>query len=191
MSGRGGHGVWAGFPAQLRGWGCWLGGPGGWQAPPAAELQLGNRLAQTALAGADTRQVVEGLREALELVEGGRWPWIVPVALPLGQFLDLELKPPEPLLGSDGENVISRGGLVVFGGKPGVGKTTLAVDLVFRAAAGRPWLGLPVRRPLKVMMVENERPVQQFQRKLKHKAERWEHPIGGRGACACLAVGVA
>ena len=67
----------------------------------------------------------------------------------------------------------------MLAGKPGVSKTTLALDLVFHLASGRGWLGLPVRRPLNVLVVENEGPIQMFQAKLKHKAERWDHPIGG------------
>ena len=139
---------------------------------------LGTQLVQAAQQGADTVQVAGGLREALELVEDARQPG-VEVALPLDQFLGLGLDPAESLLGSDGENLIPRGGLVVLAGKPGVGKTTLAVDLVFHLASGRDWLGLPVGRPLSVLVVENEGPVQQFQAKLAHKAERWGHPVEG------------
>ena len=162
----------------------YVGGVAGWAARVVAKhrqramLQLGNQLAQTALAGADTGQVAEELREAVALVEGAGRPG-VEVALPLGKFLALELLESEPLLGGDGENLIPRGGLVVLAGKPGVGKTTLALDLVLHLASGKPWLGLPVQRPLNVLLVENEGPIQQFQAKLAHKAERWGHPIEG------------
>ena len=74
-------------------------------------------------------------------------------------------------------NLIPRGGLVVLAGKPGVGKTTLTVDLVFHLASGRDWLGLPVGRSLNVLVVENEGPIQQFQAKLAHKREKWGHSI--------------
>ena len=66
---------------------------------------------------------------------------------------------------------------MVLAGKPGVGKTTLAVDLVFHLASGRDWLGLPVGRSLNVLVVENEGPIQQFQAKLAHKREKWGHSI--------------
>ena len=115
----------------------YVGGAAAWAARLVGKhrqrlmLQLGNRLAQTAWDGVDTRQVAEGLREALELVEGARQPG-VEVALALEECLGLELEQAEPLLGSDGENLIPRGSLVVLAGKPRVGKTTFALDLVFQ-----------------------------------------------------------
>ena len=162
----------------------YVGDVGCWAARVVAKhrqrlvLRHANQLAQVALAGVDIGGVVEGLREALALVEGLGQPGAA-VALPLEEFLALELEPAEPLLGSSGENLIPRGGLVVLASKPGVGKTTLAVDLVFHLASGRDWLGLPVGRPLNVLVVENEGPVQQFQAKLTHKTERWGHPVEG------------
>ena len=163
----------------------YVGGVAGWAARVVAKhhqrvlFELGSRLAELSLAGAGTGGVLEGLREAVALVEATGRPGAEPVALPLDRFLGLGLDPAEPLLGDTGENLVPRGGLVVLAGKPGVGKTTLALDLVFHLASGREWLGLPVGRPLNVLVVENEGPAQLFQHKLKHKAGRWDHPIKG------------
>ena len=71
-AGRGGTGYGLASPPS------YVGGAAAWAARVVGKhhqralLGLSNRLAQAAWEGADTREVAEGLREALELVEGGR-----------------------------------------------------------------------------------------------------------------------
>lgn len=44
----------------------------------------------------------------------------------------------------------------VLGAKPGVGKSWLAYDLAIALASGRPWLGHPVPRPVRVLYLDAE-----------------------------------
>jgi hypothetical protein len=85
-----------------------------------------------------------------------------------------------PLLGSNGNTVIPSEGLVVVAGQPGVGKTTVVLDLVLHLASGREWLGMEVPRPLSVLLVENEGPEHMFRGKINTKAQAWPHERPGR-----------
>lgn len=105
-------------------------------------------------------------------------------------FVDQQVEPPQPLWGSREHIIIPAGGLVVAAGRPGVGKTTWVVDLACHLAAGlaypppgdehapEPW---PVPRPLRVVLIENEGPIEMFRDKLGQKLERWPHPPGDVG----------
>ena len=65
-------------------------------------------------------------------------------------------------------------------GNGGAGKTTLVVDLACHLAAGDAWLGIPVARPLRVLLVENEGPRPHFRRKLRRKLDGWAgSPLAG------------
>jgi hypothetical protein len=90
------------------------------------------------------------------------------------EFLALTIDRPSALLGSDGDEVLPAFGLALFAGEGGAGKTTATIDFVAHAAAGKPWLDIPVARPLRILVVENEGPLAQFQRKIADKAETWE-----------------
>ena len=46
------------------------------------------------------------------------------------------------------------------------GKTTWAIDGVVHLAAGAAWLGIPVPRPVRVLVIENEGPAELFREKL-------------------------
>src|SRR5215467_1456547 len=85
-----------------------------------------------------------------------------------------------PLLGVNGDTVIPSEGLVVVAGEPGVGKTTVVLDLVWHLASGQPWLGMEVPRPLHVLLVENEGPEHMFRGKVDRKAQAWPHEREGR-----------
>jgi len=83
-----------------------------------------------------------------------------------------------PLLGDgNGGAIIPPEGLVVVAGQPGVGKTTVVLDLVAHLASGREWLGMDVPRPLRVLLVENEGPRQMFRRKIERKLAGWGHAL--------------
>ena len=102
-----------------------------------------------------------------------------PFALPLDAFIDAVSDAPPALIGSEADNLLPAGGLMLLAGKPGVGKTTLALDLAFHAASGRDWLDLEVPRPLRVLLIENEGPREPFRRKLEAKRDAWAHSLGG------------
>ncbi|OAI56163.1 hypothetical protein AYO48_00035 [Gaiella sp. SCGC AG-212-M14] len=77
------------------------------------------------------------------------------------------------LLGDADEAVIPENGDVMFYGDGGAGKTTLAIDLACHLAAGDPWLGLPVARPVRVLLLENEGPRPLFRQKARRKLQGW------------------
>jgi hypothetical protein len=66
--------------------------------------------------------------------------------------------------------LIPAAGTVIVYGDGGAGKTTLVVDLCFTLSAGEPWLDLvETDRPLRIMLIENEGPRQEFRDKLERK----------------------
>ena len=89
------------------------------------------------------------------------------------------------------EVLLPAGGLLKFYGAQGVSKTTLAVDLVAHLASDTDWHGKKVARPVRLAVIENEGPAEQFRQKLSRKVETWsgepwtdnvvvlDHPHGG------------
>jgi hypothetical protein len=77
------------------------------------------------------------------------------------------------ILGTVDNALISEDADVMTYGDGGVGKTSLMLDLGFHLAAGDDWLGIPVPRPLRVLLIENEGPRPPFRRKLKRKLGAW------------------
>lgn len=99
----------------------------------------------------------------------------------LDEFVAVEELGAEALLGDGESALIPEGGDVMLYGDGGAGKTTLAIDLACHLAAGDSWLGIPVARPVKVLVIENEGPRPQFRRKLRRKRDGWAgSPIGDR-----------
>jgi hypothetical protein len=94
----------------------------------------------------------------------------------LSEFLAHEYPKAEPLLGGPGEIYVAKGSLFMVYGADGSGKSTLSVDAVGHLAAGVSWLGLPVPRPVRVCLIENEGPPDLFQQKLATKVASWEGP---------------
>jgi hypothetical protein len=94
----------------------------------------------------------------------------------LEEFAAADEASAEPLLGDEHDTILSAGGMLVFYGDGGAGKTTLEVDLVFHLAAGLDWLGLRVPRPLKILVIENEGPRGKFRVKLRDKLGAWDGP---------------
>lgn len=103
-----------------------------------------------------------------------------PIAVPLGEFLNLPIEDKPPLLGAEGQTMIVAGGLTLLGGQAGLGKTTLIVDAIFHMASGLDWLNFTVGRPLNILVIENEGPLRMFQQKLKAKADVWKHEMPGQ-----------
>lgn len=94
----------------------------------------------------------------------------------LEQFVAVDEPGAEALASSsDGGSVIPAGGLVVFYGNGGAGKTTALIDAVMHFAAGIPWLGIvkPTRK-LGIVWIENEGPRPEFRKKLGAKLNGWD-----------------
>jgi hypothetical protein len=96
-------------------------------------------------------------------------------------FAAIEEPGAEALVGDPDAPLVPQDGGVVVYGDGGAGKTTLCVDLAFHLAAGDEWLGIPVGRKLRVLIVENEGPRAHFRTKLRRKLDAWQGPpIGDR-----------
>jgi AAA domain len=93
--------------------------------------------------------------------------------VPLGAFVAVEEEGASALVGTADAALIPEGGDVMFYGDGGAGKTSLAIDLACHLAAGSAWLGMPVTRPVRVLLVENEGPRPLFRAKLRRKVEGW------------------
>jgi hypothetical protein len=99
----------------------------------------------------------------------------------LAEFASVDEAGAEPLLGTSESNVIPQGGIVVPYGDGGAGKTTLSIDMLLHLAAGDSWLGVPVSKQARVLIIENEGPRALFRRKLRRKLEGWRgSPLGDR-----------
>src|SRR5436305_3159489 len=61
-------------------------------------------------------------------------------------------------------------------GAGGGGKSTLVVDAALHLGAGQDWLGIPVQRVARVLIVENEGPRALLRRKLRRRLEAWDGP---------------
>lgn len=96
--------------------------------------------------------------------------------VPSAEFLDEHEELPDPLLGTKDEAVLPVGGWALAYGKGGSTKTTMLVDLLAHMGAGIDWLGLPVPRPVRIVVIEDEGPRAYFRQKLARKAEGWEGP---------------
>jgi hypothetical protein len=101
--------------------------------------------------------------------------------VPASVFASVD-EPGAAALVGDAENVLipENGDLMAYGGG-GSGKTTLMVDLDVHLAAGDDWLGIPVGRPARVAIVENEGPRPMLRAKLRRKLAAWKgSPIDDR-----------
>jgi AAA domain len=114
-------------------------------------------------------------QQFVELVAATRAEKASPTFLRLDEFLAAEYPPVEVLLG-DPETIIylARGTFALTYGDGGAGKSTFEVDAVAHLAAGRDWLGIPVPRAVRVLIIENENAPALFQQKLADKAEQWD-----------------
>jgi hypothetical protein len=82
----------------------------------------------------------------------------------------------QALVGGEDAALIPEGGDVLIYGDGGAGKTTLSIDLACHLGAGKDWLGIPVPRRARVLLIENEGPRALFRRKLRRKLDGWAGP---------------
>jgi hypothetical protein len=112
-----------------------------------------------------------------------------PLFMDAHAFVEMQVDTPAPLWGSARVTLIPAGGLVLFAGRPGVGKTTFLLDLLCHLAAGIPYpprdddkapVPHAVDRPVRVALIENEGPREMFRDKLADKLDRFapEIPAG-------------
>jgi len=146
-------------------------------ARKAADILGGNTLRiRPPVEGGDWCEWLGGRAEFVELVQAARAGSREYTFAPLDGFLAHEFPCAEPLLGKDGEIFLAVGSLLLVYGAEGSGKSTLTVDAIVHLAAGRDWLGIPVPRPVRVLVIENEGPPFLFQQKLAEKASSWAGP---------------
>lgn len=99
----------------------------------------------------------------------------------LEEFIAVDEPGAAALLGTQESALIPEGGDVMLYGEGGAGKTTLSFDLACHLASGSTWLGIPVPRPVRVLLIENEGPRPQLRKKLKRKVAAWNGPaLDGR-----------
>jgi hypothetical protein len=91
-----------------------------------------------------------------------------------GEFAAHKFPDAEPLLGAPGAIYLAAGSLLMVYGPDGSGKSTWTIDGVVHLAAGADWLGVPVPRPVRVCIIENEGPPSLLQQKLAAKLGGWE-----------------
>lgn len=91
-------------------------------------------------------------------------------------FARQEYPSAKPLLGTPGETYLAEGSLLLDYGSDGAGKSTWTIDGAAHLAAGVPWLGIPVPRPVRCLLLELEGPGGLFQKKLDAKRESWSGP---------------
>jgi hypothetical protein len=91
-------------------------------------------------------------------------------------FAARELPVAEPLLGEPGKILLATGSLLMLYGPDGSGKSTWTIDGIAHLAAGVDWLGIPVSRPVRICVIENDGPPSLFQRKLRDKFAGWAGP---------------
>ncbi|HVM12639.1 MAG TPA: AAA family ATPase [Actinomycetota bacterium] len=92
------------------------------------------------------------------------------------EFVARPVAIPEPLIGGADTRLLPAASTAVFYGEGGSGKTTLTIDLALHLAAGVEWLGFEIAKPVRVMLLENEGPIDEYQLKLDRKLLSWNGP---------------
>ena len=80
------------------------------------------------------------------------------------------------LLGGGADVLMPAAGLVIIGGEGGAGKSTLTLHALAHLASGTDWFGIPIERPLRVGVIENEGPKAPYIDKLERFADSWDGP---------------
>lgn len=94
--------------------------------------------------------------------------------VPVAEFASVQEEGARPLAGEPGDVLVPVGGIVLFYGDGGAGKTTLTIDCGCHLAAGQDWLGIPISEPVRVLVIENEGPRALFRDKLRRKLAGWQ-----------------
>ena len=161
--------------------------------PRGATISLCHDADEAGDAGAEKAASIIGARtmRVRPPVEGGDWcDWagdrdeFLTLARPTtryeflsyAEFAARDFPAAEPLLGEEGKLFLAVGSLFMVYGADGSGKSTWAIDGIVHLAAGVDWLGIPVPRPVRVCVIENEGPPSLFQQKLRDKIASWEGP---------------
>jgi hypothetical protein len=96
------------------------------------------------------------------------------------EFRKQPLGATDPLIGTNGDALIMPHSLTLLAGIGGTGKTTLALHAAVHWAAGLPWFGITMNRPLRLILIENEGPHDPFAEKIDQLCDRFkECPCGG------------
>jgi hypothetical protein len=86
-----------------------------------------------------------------------------------------------PLVGTADDVLIAENGDAMVYGDGGAGKTTLLLDAACHLGAGQDWIGLPVPRVLRPLIIEVEGPRPLMRAKVRRKLKSWDgKPIEGR-----------
>jgi hypothetical protein len=131
-----------------------------------------------------TAEELESFRQAeeqdrangLTSYSGGPAPKDAAMIVPLEEFVAVEEPGAEPLLGDADGALIPEGADVMIYGDGGAGKTVLQFDLGFHLATGQQWLGIPVARESRLLLIENEGPRPLLRQKLRRKLKAWTGP---------------
>lgn len=89
------------------------------------------------------------------------------------EFVEQPLAGIKPLFGVKGDGLMMPGSLMLLAGIGGAGKTTLSLHMLAHFAAGLPWFGIEVQRPIRCVVIENEGPHDPYVEKVKDFAERF------------------
>lgn len=92
------------------------------------------------------------------------------------QFVSADFPHAEPLYGEPGKILLALGSLLMVYGHDGSGKSTWSNDGVVHLAAGSDWLGHPVPRPVRFLIIEQEGPPSLFREKIDARIASWEGP---------------
>lgn len=142
---------------------------------------FGEQLAQAARADTPLTDLEAQARQFLDVLDKLADPAAAaaPVFEPLREFLKRQLPKSESLVGvpRDGTNLLPRYGWVMPWGREGSAKTSVLVDLLFHAAAGRNWTGYQTARPMRFVAIVNEGIPGGFQDKLEQKTRVWDGPL--------------
>jgi|GEM_PF-5979549 len=88
---------------------------------------------------------------------------------------------PDCLIGTE-RRFISKGGSFLFIGPSGIGKSTLMTNMAAHWAAGRPWHGINVRRPLKILFIQAENDADDLAEMFSEAVRGIERDLGAEAA---------
>jgi hypothetical protein len=91
-------------------------------------------------------------------------------------FMAADFPDAEPLYGEPGQILLARGSLLMVYGADGSGKSTWSIDGMVHLAAGVEWLGHPVLRPVRFLIIEQEGPPSLFRTKIEDRIAAWDGP---------------